>query len=367
MMEGSGGTTEHHMQPNGQPQQRSTRHDGSPAIALDHLPLPTAVMRRETLELLEVNSPFAELFGTRPDVLHGRSVAELLPVGEGRMIAAAAPRVDAGPDGFDVTFRIGHDELSGRLTLGPYPDAPELLILMFEDLSAERAQAAEHRRVHERVASVTRQVGHDLRSTLTVIAGFARLLASSDHDMDTDERRRIEQRLADAATRSVELATDLVAAEQRGEQERGATRLSDIVGWVEGLTALAFDAIDGMLVSDIGDEVVDVDDGVLRQILLNLVNNALEHAQPNGPLRVHIATRRLHGNLELLVTDNGRGIPLDSLDDVFRHGVQLRARGAGRGTGLATCRTIAEEVGGWLSAVPYDDGARFVLWLPARS
>jgi nitrogen fixation/metabolism regulation signal transduction histidine kinase len=109
------------------------------------------------------------------------------------------------------------------------------------------------------------------------------------------------------------------------------------------------------------------DAGRLRQVLHNLIKNAIEAgaAQPRTTLCLRLRERETGGRtwLDLVVEDNGPGLPPGFSADWFEPYRSSKPRGTG--LGLAICRRIAEEHGGQLLAEPREGGgARFILRLP---
>jgi signal transduction histidine kinase len=108
--------------------------------------------------------------------------------------------------------------------------------------------------------------------------------------------------------------------------------------------------------------------GALRQILLNLLDNAMKYGGDGTAVRVEV-TAMMGGGVRLRVDDNGPGIPASERERVWRpfeRGGAARTRAAGgSGIGLTIVREIAEEHRGraWVEAAP-GGGARFVVELP---
>jgi signal transduction histidine kinase len=108
--------------------------------------------------------------------------------------------------------------------------------------------------------------------------------------------------------------------------------------------------------------------GALRQILLNLLDNAMKYGGDGTQVKVDVAAMA-GGGVRLRVDDNGPGVPPSERDRIWRpfeRGGAARARAAGgSGIGLTIIREIAEEHGGraWVEAAP-TGGARFVVELP---
>lgn len=107
------------------------------------------------------------------------------------------------------------------------------------------------------------------------------------------------------------------------------------------------------------------DAGRLRQVVGILVDNAVRHSPAEG--RVTVRTRTDGGTVELIVEDDGPGIPPEDLPRIFER--FWRAPGAppgGTGLGLAIARWIVERHGGSISVEPRaPSGARFTVRLPA--
>lgn len=110
--------------------------------------------------------------------------------------------------------------------------------------------------------------------------------------------------------------------------------------------------------------MVEADGGQIRQVLLNLLFNALD-ALPDGGL-VHIDTipesRRGDGYV-IRIADNGVGLPNDLGERIFEPFVSTKETGTG--LGLPICRRIIEAHGGEITAATGSDGgAEFIVWLP---
>ena len=109
-----------------------------------------------------------------------------------------------------------------------------------------------------------------------------------------------------------------------------------------------------------------LDEGFFRQVLFNLVQNAVEASPPEGVVRVE--ARSADGWLEVCVGDEGTGIPLALSERIFQSGftTKVDSEMSGLGLGLATCRSLVETMGGTLAFQnrPAGPGTVFTVRLP---
>jgi signal transduction histidine kinase len=109
------------------------------------------------------------------------------------------------------------------------------------------------------------------------------------------------------------------------------------------------------------------DETLLRQLLQNLVDNALKYSRSDRPCRVTVAASHLGPSWHLTVADNGIGIPPDQRDRVFEMFAQLNPETRkGHGIGLSTCQRIAARHGGTIQIEDTPGGGTTMrLTLPA--
>ncbi len=115
---------------------------------------------------------------------------------------------------------------------------------------------------------------------------------------------------------------------------------------------------------------IEADPVRMRQVLHNLIKNALEAVEARSPGEIFISTRCILENrsyyVEIRIQDNGPGIEPEQLERVFEPYVTDKAKGTG--LGLAIVKKIIEEHGGIIWVDPdYRDGAGFVIRLPERA
>ena len=105
--------------------------------------------------------------------------------------------------------------------------------------------------------------------------------------------------------------------------------------------------------------------GKINQVVFNLVTNAIDACGPDGLVKV--LTRRSEDGVEIHVSDNGCGIPLDILGKIFDPFFTTKPLGQGTGLGLSTCYGVVRSHGGRIDVESVvGQGTRFVVHLPTE-
>ena len=233
------------------------------------------------------------------------------------------------------------------LTARPLPDGGAVLAVM--DLTTRRRLETIRR---DFVANVS----HELKTPLTVIGGFAETLR--DRDLSDDDRQRFVETIESNTRRMQRIVDDLLdlSRYESGSWNPNITSndLASVVTDVFTSSHRAADAKGLTLSFQAPAEArhVDADPTALRQILANLVENAVRHTQ-HGGITVR-AEAPAAGGTTLSVSDTGTGIPTEHLGRIFERFYRVdsgRARGeGGTGLGLAIVRHLVEAHGGVVRA-----------------
>ena len=327
-------------------------HD-TPAGLLGLVPVPAAVVDRDDLSMVAVNRPLAQLLGVDASTLVGRSIGELLPPGRARQVIDLANATQDDTRMLDVRLTLGGRDLHGQLTLAPGP-TPETLLVVYADHTALHRENSDLRVGLSAVSATAANVSDEMQAELTVVAGYSRMLATAGESITSSERVRLHERIAESAQRAAGLSRELTSGRPADGSDDGS--LTDVMGWVEQATALRLADADAVLVWDV-DGDVPVDLGVLRQVLVRLVEGTMTRPAGPGPRHVHVAMRPVADGLEVVVTDSTE----DDTDELARLTAAPNERPT---TKLKAERAMATQVGGWLSSVPASTGTRHVLWLP---
>lgn len=243
---------------------------------------------------------------------------------------------------------------------------------LVEDLGRHQERlAASNRRLlesNEALQEFVYVASHDLREPLRSIAGFSQLLDRKFGDQLGDQGREYLRYIGRGVSRMQSNLTDLLGISRLGS---AALKLEEVdLGplTVEVMESLreAIGEADAMITWR-GLPTVRADRAQLRQVLQNLVGNAIKFARPGVPPQVTVAGSVEGEDVRVEVRDNGIGIPQELQADVF--GLFRRVHSgrevAGSGVGLAIVRRIVLRHGGsvGLSSTP-GEGSVFWFTLP---
>jgi two-component system OmpR family sensor kinase len=232
---------------------------------------------------------------------------------------------------------------------------------------------AERRASEERLRRFLADASHELRTPLASIRGYAELFRIGAA-REGPEMEKAMSRIEDESARMGILVDDLLALARLDE-------VRDIRREPVDLAALAADAVDDARVvapereialrcGDDGSVVLDGDAGQLRQVLANLVRNALVHTPAGSPIEVTVGTNGALARID--VRDHGPGLPPGDPAELFGRfwrADPARGRGrAGAGLGLSIVAAIVAVHGGRAEAAAAPGGgARFTVTLPLRA
>lgn len=272
-------------------------------------------------------------------------------------IGRTADAIAAG----DLSRRV--ETTSPRTEVGRLGLALNAMLGRLEQAFAER-QASE-----DRLRRFLADASHELRTPLASIRGYAELFRMGAA-RDGEEAEKAMRRIEEEATRMGVLVEDLLVLARLDEVRQKAAEPVDLAALADDAVADARAVDPERQITATGEEDVVVlgDPDQLRQVLGNLVRNALVHTPAGTPIEVD--ARRVGDDVVLTVRDRGPGLPTDDPDELFARFWRAeggRERGkAGAGLGLAIVAGIVHAHGGDVRAENVaDGGARFVVTLPA--
>ena len=213
-------------------------------------------------------------------------------------------------------------------------------------------------------------ISHDLRAPLRHILGFVELLETRDLSALDQKSRHYLQVITGAGRKMGELIDDLLSFSRIGRVEMSQCEV-DLHALVRGVVAaVAETARDRDIEWEIGPlPTVLADPEMLRQVMVNLIGNAVKFTRPRARARIEVGTQDLEGETLVYVRDNGVGFDFRYVHKLF--GVFQRLHTSdefeGTGVGLANVQRIIERHGGrvWAEGA-VDAGATIWFSLPKK-
>ncbi len=243
----------------------------------------------------------------------------------------------------------------------------------------ERAVEAEaQRRIAERADRVKsdflRMMSHELRTPLNAIRGYTGVLDMGIHGPLTSGQQDTVVRIRESERHLLSVIDGILDFQRIGvgkatyhvEEITVGTALAALPSMIEPMAqtyGVEF-AVDG----EWGDERVLADEAKLRQVLLNLLSNAVRFTPRGG--RVWLECQTMEEEICLHVHDTGKGIPSEKLDIIFDPFVQVHAgvttrEHGGSGLGLTISRNLLHGMGGRLTVTSeLGVGSTFSVYLP---
>jgi signal transduction histidine kinase len=239
-----------------------------------------------------------------------------------------------------------------------------------EGSNALLRHAAELARSNAELEQFASIASHDLQEPLRKVQTFAAQLTATESDRLSDQGQDFLRRMSDAAGRMRALIDDLLAFSRVSTKGRpfAPVALADVAALALADLEIAI-AESGARVSVGPLPEIEADAVQMRQLLLNLLGNALKFRRdgvvPEIALDAHVAG----GIAELTVADNGLGFDPRFATRIFRAFERLHGTSAypGTGIGLALCRKIVERHHGTITATGGEgEGATFTVRLPVQ-
>ncbi|WP_461424998.1 hybrid sensor histidine kinase/response regulator [Gymnodinialimonas sp.] len=355
--------------------------------------LDAIVTANEAGEIVEFNTSAERIFGWNRNEILGRKMDDTIIPHHHRAAHAAgmerylathdAHVVDAGRVELSALRKSG-EEFPVELNITSVQTAEgELFVAYLRDISVRKINEQKLIDARDKAETMDRAksqflavMSHEMRTPLNGILGVLDLMRQTKLTKQQDRYARVASASGEILLEHVNEALDITRIEM------GSMQLSpypfDMRPMVEGITdvlsplaqekdlGLAVEVTPGM------DRVFDGDGGRIGQILTNLIGNAIKFTDQGT---IHVVVDGIHGaddtNATITVTDSGRGIPKEHLEDVFEDFVAL-AHSEGRqvrgdGLGLSISRKVARLMGGDLTVQSeVGIGSTFTLRVPLR-
>ena len=280
----------------------------------------------------------------------GRSTLSIpLSLGDGSLWAINVDQEFSGFDSFEVDL-LGN--LAGSISQ------------RIVGLRAEARRDATERKLRDSLRSkdeLIASISHEMRTPLTAVVGFAQLLQSEDSGLSPEERTELLQSIADEGLDLTNLVEDLLTA---AKAESGTLTVVSVPVDLRANAAQVLETLNReQPIELVGPSVrVAGDPGRVRQILRNLISNAIRY----GGERIRVVAVS-DENPRIQVRDDGAGIPVEERElvfDPYQRANDAPELSASMGLGLTISRSLARLMGGDLTYAYEDGESVFELLLP---
>jgi signal transduction histidine kinase len=270
--------------------------------------------------------------------------------------------VDGGsPKAINLDRGVDLDDLEVALLRAVVASTSDRIVA----LRAESGRAATEAQLRESLRAkdeLIASIFHEMRTPLTAVVGFAQLLQNEESGLSSDERTELIQSIADEGLDLTNLVEDLLTA---AKAESGTLTVVSVPVDLRANAAQVLETLNGDRPIELAGPSVRVagDPGRVRQILRNLISNAIRY----GGERIRVVV--VDGQSpSIQVRDNGVGIPEEERERVFdpyQRASSAPELSASMGLGLTISRSLARLMGGDLTYVFEDSESIFELTLPS--
>ncbi len=333
-----------------------------------------------------VNRALAAMFGRLPEQMICRPVEQIVGPERAAQLLAQLPRLQAGEvmiseKHYPATDDRPATDLQLTLVAGPpRPDGSQIFYNFGIDITARKRAEEALVAAKDQAESANRakseflsQVSHELRTPLNAIQGFAQLLATDPSISLSTRQQNSVREILRGASHLLELINEML---DLGRIEAGKLALSLEPVSVDALGREVLELMRPLAgargIADMRGPVgsglaVSADRTRLRQVLVNLVGNAIKYNRAGG--RVELLARAEGSWVRLAVRDDGPGLDAHQQQRLFEPFERLGAEQTaieGAGIGLALSRRLVEAMGGSIGVDSQPGkGSTFWLKLPA--
>jgi signal transduction histidine kinase len=221
-------------------------------------------------------------------------------------------------------------------------------------------------------SEVLSNLSHELRSPLTSMKGVVGSLLQKDVEFDVDTHDMLLEGVLEETNRLERLVTNLLDMSklEAGVWKPTMKRCSIFEFVNETVSRFSRSHREHIFEIEMEPDLPDIyaDHGQIRQVLINLLDNASTYSEEGT--RIRVEAKQVNEYIEFSMTDQGQGIPMKDADKIFSkfyRGNQKRKHNGGVGLGLAICQAIVTSHGGriWANSAP-GQGSVFYFTLPIQ-
>ena len=244
-------------------------------------------------------------------------------------------------------------------------------------VSAEKSDELRHELLHaSKLASVGQLatgVAHEINNPLAIIVattGVVRDMLNPEFGLNPspEEITKEIDTIDSAAFRARTITRQLLVFGHKNEPKLSPCNVNQVLDEVmSGLKEREFKVADIEIIRDYDSGLPEImlDNDQIRQVFLNLINNAGDAI--SGPGKITIFTSRNDQNIQITIKDTGKGMSAEQLGEIFNPFFTTKEVGKGTGLGLSVSLNIIESLGGEIHVQSLEGaGSSFIISLPIR-
>jgi two-component system NtrC family sensor kinase len=221
-------------------------------------------------------------------------------------------------------------------------------------------------------------IAHEINNPVAIMVEEAGWIEDLLEDEDLkasknrDEFHRSLRQINTQGRRCKEITHKLLSFARKTDSTVNDVQVNDAISEIVSLTAQMAKYNNVIIKTNLNQGIpyIRISPSELQQVILNLINNAIDAMEKNGGI-IHIETKisQLEQNhVVISIQDDGPGIPKDNLDRIFDPFFTTKAVGKGTGLGLSICYGIVQKMGGKIDVhSQVGKGTRFRIWIPFQT
>jgi len=344
---------------------------------------PTAIIIQTQGKFAYVNPESARLFGVNaPKDLLGRTIIDRFHPDFRQIVAERIHQLNdlhepvGGVE--EIILKMDGTFVDVEVSAVPvvYKGERGALVFLSDNTDRKRAEQEQEKLIHDleqkndELERFTYTVSHDLKSPLITIKGFAGLLEEDVLMSDPARLRTDARRVINAAEKMQDLLSDLLELARIGRVKSPSVRIpfGQIAGEAVELLESSLKERGARVEIDPDLPEVNADHTRIREVLVNLIENAIKYSGDRTDLIIRIGVDRSGEIPVFFVQDNGIGIDPRYLERVFNLFEKLDPAIPGTGIGLPIVKRIIEMHGGkiWVESKGVGKGTTVMFTLPLK-
>lgn len=303
------------------------------------------------LKVIKINSAAYSLFGVDPDELLGGSLLMQVAPQKREYAREQFEKVikNSGTAKFDLSHINGENKVREATWSVRWSDEEESLFCIARDMT-------EQRQAERMKADLVQMISHDIRSPLTAVSAFIDMIEGGTFGALEGTAQKMATKAQNSTNQVLDLVNDFLDLEKMssGKLSLNIEAIDVNTLFEEALSSVSWASGRGIsVVSEPCKLSIKADKRRIVQVIVNLTSNAVKFSAKGTTVKLS-AVPAGPTEIELRVSDQGRGIPADKIDRLFEKFEQVYASDSennkGAGLGLSICKGIVTQHGGTIGA-----------------